>query len=73
MNKDLEELEENLKQKQKPKKKDQKISGRSVFKLQEIIQAKAVSSEVERKKKAKKDIDRENSKQDSDLKQKTTS
>ena len=73
MNQNLEELEENLKQKQKPKKKDQKISGRSVFKLQEIIQAKAVSSEVERKKKAKKDIDRENSKQDSDLKQKTTS
>ncbi len=73
MNKDLEELEENLKQKQKPKKKDHKISGRSVFKLQQIIQAKAVLSEVERKKKAKKDIDRENSKQDSDLKQKTTS
>jgi len=49
----LDNIEENLKKKAEPKKKI-KVSGKSVFKLQEII-----------KEKSKKDIDRENSKQDS--------
>lgn len=69
MDQDLDELEEKIKDKAK-RKKDQKISGRSVFKLREIIQAKAVSSdlsrvlsrEVERKKKAKKDGNGDDSK-----------
>lgn len=69
MDQNLDELEEKIKDKAK-RKKDQKISGRSVFKLREIIQAKAVSSdlsrvlsrEVERKKKAKKDGNGDDSK-----------
>ena len=64
MNHDYDKVEEDLKKKAR-KKKEQKISGKSVFKLQEIIQQKAVSSEVERKEKSKKEIDRENLKQDS--------
>ena len=61
MDQNLEQLEEKIKNRQK-RKKNQKISGRSVFGLQEIIQAKAVSSEVERKKKAKKDGNGDDSK-----------
>jgi len=40
MNQDLESLEEKLKKKEKSQ-KDQKVSGRSVFKLQEIIKQKS--------------------------------
>lgn len=53
MDQDLEKLEEEVKREDRPAKKH-KQSGRSVFKLQEIIKAKS-----------KKNIDRENSKQDS--------
>ena len=53
MNSDYDKIEEELKKKAQKKKK-QKVSGKSVFKLQEII-----------KEKSKKDIDRENLKQDS--------
>jgi len=61
MNNDLDKIEEDLKKKDEPKKKI-KVSGRSVFKLQEII-----------KNKSKENIDQENSKQDSDFNQKITS
>lgn len=47
MNEDLDKTEENLKQKAERKKK-QKISGRSVFKLQEIIQEKAEKENPEK-------------------------
>lgn len=40
MDEDLENLEEKLKKKEKGK-KDHKVSGRSVFKLQEIIKKKS--------------------------------
>jgi len=40
MNQDLDKIEEELKKEDQPKKK-QKQSGRSVFKLQEIIKEKA--------------------------------
>jgi len=50
MNDDLDKIEEDLKKKDQPK-KEEKISGRSVFKLKEIIQEKS-----------KKDTVRENSK-----------
>ena len=40
MNQDLDQIEEDLKEKSESKKK-QKISGRSVFKLQEIIKEKS--------------------------------
>ena len=58
MDNDLEQLEEKIKEKgQERAKKKQKVSGRSVFRLQEIIRNNAVSSEIERKKKSKKDGD----------------
>jgi len=40
MDQDLDSLEEKLKKKEKSQ-KDQKVSGRSVFKLQEIIKEKS--------------------------------
>lgn len=51
MNENYDKIEEELKKKSEPK-KEKRVSGKSVFKLQEIIQQKAVSSEVERKKKS---------------------
>ncbi|MGA2666869.1 MAG: hypothetical protein ABSE91_02135 [Patescibacteria group bacterium] len=49
---DYDKIEEELKQKGEPKKKE-KVSGRSIFKIQEIIKKKAESSdetgEVEKK------------------------
>ncbi len=43
MNEDYDKIEEDLKKKKNSKKKEQKVSGRSVFKLKEIIQKKAKS------------------------------
>ena len=46
MNEDYDKLEEDLKKKSasgRTKKKEQKVSGRSVFKLKEIIEKKAES------------------------------
>lgn len=55
MDEDLNKIEEKLKEEtEEEQKKPEKISGKSVFRLQEII-----------KKKSKKDIDQENSKQNS--------
>ena len=54
MNDDLDKIEEDLKKKDQPK-KEEKISGRSVFKLKEIIQEKS----------KKVNISKENSKENS--------
>ena len=56
MNNDYDKIEENLKKKTEPK-KEVKKSGRSVFKLQEIMRQKAVSSQIEKKKKSEQDRD----------------
>ncbi len=45
MNGDYEKIEEDLKKKKNTKKKEQKVSGRSVFKLKEIIQKRAETSD----------------------------
>lgn len=41
MNNDLEKIEEESKKKEEETKKDHKVSGRSVFRLQEIIKKKS--------------------------------
>jgi len=48
MNENYEKIEEDLKKKSEPK-KEKKVSGKSVFKLQEIIQKKAEEENLDEK------------------------